>query len=491
MSLNIRQKIADLFANPVSDLNSSQTSLRGKIGNLFNFDTAAATPSKINPRDAALRFVSTQFKVNAPTTNQTKDGSSFWMSGGYLNMPVQVPTDSQTSQRAVMQKAYQEFARLGGLSADETKEFVNERMQQNGGQIYKHGENPTPYGDAEFSAQAKTGSFAIYATEGDIAKLKAIKTREQDAAAGNAPPLAPKEAGIAPTQGRAAWDGAENSYLDETGKTVYGAASAYMEDQFMMTPEFYEKWGLPVPDASNQTVSGRAIGHTVSAVQAAAEIAVGSTEIGGGGLLDLSGIGAVVGVPAQVVGGVTLAHGALTGANTIHNIRQDNLLNQSKEETSGGKPTEDIKPEDVQPAQTAPQGKLEIEPGRTLSPQEQRIADKLVSEGKQVKAPKEVNQQNVKNPDFEVDGVKTELKTIENVTSADIGGATSRRIYEAGKQAPNIIVDVTNQPGMTKEIAENATKRAFLLERNSGNNRLKEVRMIGKDFDFTSTPPQK
>ena len=139
-----------------------------------------------------------------------------------------------------------------------------------------------------------------------------------------------------------------------------------------------------------------------------------------------------------------------------------------------------------QAKQTSKQtGKLEVEVGREMSDAEKSIADKLVAEGRQVKAPKEVNIRGVKNPDFEVDGIKTELKTIENITSADMGGAISRRIYEAGKQAPNVIIDATNQAGMTKEIAENAAERAFLLQKRTGNERLQEVRLIGKGFDFT------
>ncbi len=130
-------------------------------------------------------------------------------------------------------------------------------------------------------------------------------------------------------------------------------------------------------------------------------------------------------------------------------------------------------------------GKLKIEAGRTLSSDEQEIANLLTAEGKNVKAPKEVNIPGIKNPDLEVEGVKTELKTIENITSADIGGALSRRIYEAGRQAPNVIIDVRKQAGMTEEIAENAAERAFLLQKRTGNERLKEVRLLGVDFDFT------
>lgn len=134
-------------------------------------------------------------------------------------------------------------------------------------------------------------------------------------------------------------------------------------------------------------------------------------------------------------------------------------------------------------------GKLEVEASRTLSPEEQRIADKLVAEGKDVKVPKEVeNQAGVRNPDFEIDGVKTELKTVSNIAKTDANGLSaklSQRIAEAGNQASNVILDVTEQPGMTKEIAERGVKRAYGNLAKLGSEKIQEVRVIGKDFDVT------
>ncbi len=239
-------------------------------------------------------------------------------------------------------------------------------------------------------------------------------------------------------------------------------------------------------EVTNQNASGRAAGHTVSAVQAAVEIAGGSIEIGGGGLLDLTGAGAIAGVPVQVIGGATIAHGGLTGANTINNIRQDKLLNQKSEETSNGKSASEL-----QSPPTTSKGKLEIEPGRTLSPQEQRIADKLVAEGKHVKAPKEIeNQVGERNPDFEVDDIKTELKNVSNIKKTDPDGLSaklSQRISEATSQGSNVIIDATEQPGMTKDVAELGIKRAFGHWDRLKSSRITNVRIIGKDFDLSQT----
>ncbi|MGI9056290.1 MAG: hypothetical protein ACR2F2_10875 [Pyrinomonadaceae bacterium] len=133
-------------------------------------------------------------------------------------------------------------------------------------------------------------------------------------------------------------------------------------------------------------------------------------------------------------------------------------------------------------------GKLEVEQGRTLSVSEQRFADKMVAEGKSVKAPKEVNQQNVKNPDFEIDGEIVEFKHISDLkgTNADkLSGGLSRRILDGKSQASKVSLDVSNQVGMTKEIAERSVDRAYGALKTQKNVTFKEVRIYGKDFDFT------
>lgn len=131
------------------------------------------------------------------------------------------------------------------------------------------------------------------------------------------------------------------------------------------------------------------------------------------------------------------------------------------------------------------QGHLEVEPGRTLTPEEQRIADLLVAEGCHVIAKAENTAHGVKNPDFEVDGILTELKTISSLTGKNMGGSLGRRILDAKSQATHAIIDVRDQAGMILEVAENAAKRAYVAQTISGKVRLQEVRIIGKDFDVT------
>ena len=133
-------------------------------------------------------------------------------------------------------------------------------------------------------------------------------------------------------------------------------------------------------------------------------------------------------------------------------------------------------------------GKLIIEEGRTLSASEKEFADKMVAEGKVVKAPKEVNAQNVKNPDFEIDGKIVEFKYVSDLKGKDVdtlSSGLSRRILDGGSQASRVTLNVTDQAEMTKEVAERSLKRAFGSLRKRNSDAIKEVRIYGKDFDIT------
>jgi Contact-dependent growth inhibition CdiA C-terminal domain len=139
------------------------------------------------------------------------------------------------------------------------------------------------------------------------------------------------------------------------------------------------------------------------------------------------------------------------------------LLNILKSVTEGG---------------NSSKGKIVAGEGRTLTPEEQKIAEKLASEGHTVEAPAASNKEGERTPDFLVDGVPVELKTISNVTSSDMSGAISSRIRDGAGQAPNIIVDLTSQVGVNEEIAIRAAQRAL-----GSDARLKEIRVIGNGFD--------
>jgi hypothetical protein len=103
-------------------------------------------------------------------------------------------------------------------------------------------------------------------------------------------------------------------------------------------------------------------------------------------------------------------------------------------------------------------GRLIVPAGRTLSAEETAIANQLVAEGHTVEA---LAEGAARTADFLVDGVRTELKSISNITSPDPSGALGRRILDGAGQAPNIIADVRAQAGMTEELARRATRRAY------------------------------
>lgn len=120
--------------------------------------------------------------------------------------------------------------------------------------------------------------------------------------------------------------------------------------------------------------------------------------------------------------------------------------------------------------------------GRTLTPAEWNIVDQLTREGRTVRVLEESTQQGVRTADFLVDGVRTELKTISNLTSPDLSGALGRRILEGAGQAPHIIADVRQQAGLTRALAERAVRRAFGAD---SARRIQQIRVIGHEFDLT------
>jgi WXG100 family type VII secretion target len=127
-------------------------------------------------------------------------------------------------------------------------------------------------------------------------------------------------------------------------------------------------------------------------------------------------------------------------------------------------------------------GKLVNASGRVLSEAEEVVARMLVSEGKVVEVVAESTATGVRTADFLVNGVKTELKTISNVTSKDVSGAVARRALDGAGQAPQIILDTRAQAGFTRGLAERAARRAYGADKVG---RIQELRIIGDGFDIT------
>lgn len=186
---------------------------------------------------------------------------------------------------------------------------------------------------------------------------------------------------------------------------------------------------------------------------------------------------------ASIVGGIP---GAGDVAKPIIKEVGEELTEKAIKETSGETVEKIVKEEATQLIKQT--GKLEIEAGRTLTDAEKRFAEKEVADGKHIIARKEVNEYKVKNPDFEINGEIVEFKYVSDlkgVTADKLSARLSSRMLDGGSQASKVTLDVTDQVGMTKEIADRAVSRAFGNQRFRGVDKLKEVRIYGKDFDIT------
>ncbi|WP_366290670.1 hypothetical protein [Paenibacillus sp. AN1007] len=91
-----------------------------------------------------------------------------------------------------------------------------------------------------------------------------------------------------------------------------------------------------------------------------------------------------------------------------------------------------------------------------LKPAERKVANDLIAEGKTVERIPESTKHGEKTPDFKVDGVLTELKSLQNPNvNTGVG-----RIKEGFKQHAEIVVIDGREAGLTKEQAEQILNRA-------------------------------
>jgi hypothetical protein len=129
----------------------------------------------------------------------------------------------------------------------------------------------------------------------------------------------------------------------------------------------------------------------------------------------------------------------------------------------------------VQEAGGGPPGALTGAVGRA-SRGELSIARKLVAEGKNVEV---LATGASRTADFAVNGVKTELKILEGVKRVATSGTVKNAIGRALGQSGNVILDASGV-NLTAEAAKQGAARAF-----GADKRLKAVRIIGRDYDFT------
>lgn len=116
--------------------------------------------------------------------------------------------------------------------------------------------------------------------------------------------------------------------------------------------------------------------------------------------------------------------------------------------------------------------------------------EKLLSEGNDVHLLKEINKGNgEKSADFLVNGIKTEIKEIANITSPRLGNNIKTTMQDAISQVGDggsIVIDVSRQVGATKELMLNT------IERLKGNaKQTTNYRVVGKGFELTGSITQK
>jgi len=155
-------------------------------------------------------------------------------------------------------------------------------------------------------------------------------------------------------------------------------------------------------------------------------------------LVEYPALAELVGLTARAVGGrvglIAIAAVAM-GAQAL-------MMSVDGGSGDGRKQSEDGK---------APRGKLKGDTSG-LTPGEKKIVDEMLQEGRDVEI---VPRGTERTPDFLVDGVPTELKTLTQAGPTTLKNA----IQTAAKQGENVLIDARNVP-LTREEALNQIQRA-------------------------------
>lgn len=115
-----------------------------------------------------------------------------------------------------------------------------------------------------------------------------------------------------------------------------------------------------------------------------------------------------------------------------------------------------------------------------LTAEERRYAAEQVAAGHDVEI---VPRGAGRTPDFTIDGVRTELKTLSGAearTADRLSAAVSSRIMDARGQSGAIVVDARGQRGMTQAIAARGVRRAVGADNLSGG-RIRSITVLAPD----------
>lgn len=92
-----------------------------------------------------------------------------------------------------------------------------------------------------------------------------------------------------------------------------------------------------------------------------------------------------------------------------------------------------------------------------------------------------------RTPDFNISGTRVELKTIsgvQNPNSNRISMAMASRGMDGRGQSGHVVLDLRNQAGITRDIADRGIIRLWGAD-NANGRRIQSIRVVGPDFDYT------
>lgn len=214
--------------------------------------------------------------------------------------------------------------------------------------------------------------------------------------------------------------------------------------------------------ANNAPQITQMIGDTGQVLGGLGLAVLGAGGEAGGVALDATGIGAVVGVPANVVSAGAIATG---GALALHGAlgygRAASQMHMSADSGGGG---------------GGGSGGSIDQSAKTFNDRELKIAEALQSEGKDVKAVPESTTPGVRTWDAEVDGVPTEFKSLSPGARS---GTVKNQLNSAQGQAVTAIFDARGS-GLSESDAELGLRR--YLGANPG--KMTYIRIIGDGYNI-------
>jgi hypothetical protein len=131
---------------------------------------------------------------------------------------------------------------------------------------------------------------------------------------------------------------------------------------------------------------------------------------------------------------------------------------------------------------------------KKLEPAEQDFVENRLSSGKNVEI---IPTAERRTPDFKINGVQHELKTISGVTNATSDGISKQmasRIMDGRGQAEHVIVDMRKQPGINYDIAKRGIGRAFgadntlqakAVKAGVYHNQIQSITVVGPGWEIT------